>query len=107
MSEIIKDNKLQLRAELRALRKSLAPEERTRADSAICEQVCALPAYRDATMVFAYLAFGEEVETRGIIERAWHDGKEVALPRCTGPREMRWFRVTDFNDLEKSPIGVE
>ena len=58
-------------------------------------------------MVFAYLAFGEEVETRGIIERAWHDGKEVALPRCTGPREMRWFRVADFNDLEKSPIGVE
>ena len=107
MGESVVDNKAQLRTELRALRKSLAPEERMRMDSALCEKVCALPSYRESTMVFAYLAFGEEVETRGIIEQAWSDGKEVALPRCTGPREMRWFRIADFNDFEKSPLGVE
>ena len=107
MGESVVDNKAQLRTELRALRKSLSPEERMRMDSALCEKVCALPSYREATMVFAYLAFGEEVETRGIIEQAWSDGKEVALPRCTGPREMRWFRIADFNDFEKSPLGVE
>ena len=50
---------------------------------------------------------GAEVETRGIIERAWQAGKVVALPRCTGPRQMRWFRITSFDDLETSALGVE
>lgn len=103
----IDENKAALRKEMRALRSSLTPEERSCADGAISDRVCTLPEYERADTLFAYLSFGAEVETRAIIERAWQDGKEVALPRCTAPREMRWFKVTDFDGLEKSPIGVE
>ena len=107
MSEVVDNRKSQLRAEMRKVRKAMSPDERKRADDDICAKVCSLPQFQAARMVFAYLAFGEEVETRGIIERAWRDGKQVALPRCTGPREMRWFRISDFSDLELSSMGVE
>jgi len=101
------ERKAALRSKMRAVRSAIPSEERERADAVLCEQVCALTAFEDAEVVFAYLSFGTEVETRGIIEQAWRDGKVVALPRCTAPREMRWFRVTDFNGLEKSSLGVE
>ena len=54
-----------------------------------------------------YLSMGAEIDTRGIIERAWQAGKTVALPRCTGPRQMRWFRVESLDNLQKSAFGVE
>ena len=105
--EGIEERKAQLRAEMRTLRSSLSPEERNRADSAICEQVCSLPQFKEAHTVFAYLAFGTEVETRGIMERAWSDAKSVVLPRCVAPRQMRWFRVTNLEGLERSRFGVD
>ena len=105
--EEMEGRKARFRVEMKTRRSALTSEERTQADEAICKQVCALPAFEEAEAVFAYLSFGAEVETRGIIEQAWRDGKVVALPRCTAPREMRWFRVADFAGLEKSSLGVE
>ncbi|MDO4291078.1 MAG: 5-formyltetrahydrofolate cyclo-ligase, partial [Eggerthellaceae bacterium] len=74
--------KAALRRRLRAERAALAPDERAAADARIAEQLFALPAWREARVVFAYLSFGSEVVTRRVIERAWAEGKTVALPRC-------------------------
>ena len=99
--------KAELRARLKALRNGLPAAERAKADAAICENVCSMPQFKEADVVLAYLSFGAEVETRGIIGRAWQEGKAVALPRCTGPHQMRWFTVGDLDGLQKSPLGVE
>ena len=104
---VIDEQKAALRSKMRVLRGAIPEVERMRADKVICEHVCTLPAFEEAEVVFAYLSFGAEVETRDIIEQAWRDGKTVALPRCTAPRKMRWFRVADFAGLEKSSLGVE
>lgn len=74
--------KAALRRRLRAERAALAPDERATADARIAERLFALPAWREARVVFAYLSFGSEVDTRRVIERAWAEGKTVALPRC-------------------------
>ncbi len=48
------------------------------------------------------------MRTRGIIQRAWDAGKTVALPWCVpGTHEMRWFKIESFDDLVRSPLGVE
>ncbi len=100
--------KEQLRAHFKALRASLGPEQRADIDARIADQVTALPAYASANLVLPYLAFGDEIETRGIIEAAWRDGKTVALPRCIPhSREMAWYVVTSFDGLVKSPFGVD
>lgn len=100
--------KKELRRRFRTIRKELGEERRTLLDDAIQERFCALPEFADAEVVLAYLDFGPEVRTRGIIAAAWDAGKVVALPWCVpGTHEMRWFRVTSFDDLVRSSLGVE
>ena len=68
----------------------------------------ALPEFAEAEVLLAYLDFGPEVRTRGIIQAAWDAGKVVALPWCVpGTHEMRWYRVTSFDALVRSRLGME
>ena len=100
--------KQQLRAHFKKLREGIPANERASLDAGIARQVRALPEYKQAQLVLPYLAFGAEVETRGIIEAAWADDKVVALPRCVpGTRDMRWYVVNSYDGLVTSNLGVE
>ena len=102
-----REAKERLRRQMKALRSSMPDADRRRADAEIRKKLCQLPEYASADIVFTYLSFGGEVDTRGIIEDAWAQGKVVALPRCVGEREMRWFSVESFDGLQVSSFGVE
>lgn len=100
--------KTTLRKQFKEIRRSLGEDVRDAADAGIAERVVALPEWRRAQVVLPYLAFGSEVETRGIIEAAWRAGKAVALPRCVpGTRNMTWHRVESLDELVRSPHGVD
>ena len=102
------ESKDELRARFRKLRASIPPDERARIDDAIARRIIDLPAYREAQALFAYLSFGNEVETRAIMRDAWDRGKLVALPYCIpGTRTMTWHRVESLDGLVRSKIGVE
>lgn len=96
-----------LRAQLRTERAAMPPEERARCDAAIAEQVVASPAFARAPVVFSYLSFGAEVQTRAIIHAAWDAGKVVALPRVVGPCQLTWYRVDSLEGLVPSAYGME
>lgn len=53
----------------------------------------------------AYADYNHEVITRYIIEQAWKDGKEVAVPKVFG-KDMVFYRLTDFSQLESSYFGI-
>ncbi|MGM9951635.1 MAG: 5-formyltetrahydrofolate cyclo-ligase [Lysinibacillus sp.] len=49
-----------------------------------------------------------EVETRHIIEAFWEMGKTVAVPKCEpGTRNMTFYAIADFSQLEKVYMGIE
>lgn len=100
------ERKALVRAHMKAVRSRLSEDDRASASERIAREVISGEAYRRAKTIFSYLSFGTEVETRGIIRQAWTDGKVVALPRCTGPRALRWYRATSFEGLEKSRYGM-
>lgn len=103
----IVQNKERLRARLKRARRLVPREERERVDAAIATQVVALPEFEEAPLLLAYLSFGSEVDTYGILQRAWDKGMDVALPRCVrGTHDMTWHAVTTLEGLERSPIGV-
>lgn len=52
----------------------------------------------------AYADYNHEVITRYIIEQAWKDGKEVAVPKVFG-KDMVFYRLTDFSQLEPATSG--
>ena len=72
-----------------SLSSNMSPALRRRVDAEVRDHLKACPAYREASLVLAYVPFRDEVATRGIIEDAWDAGKTVALPRCVGgPRSL-------------------
>ena len=57
----------------------------------ITEALTQLPEYRNAERIMAYADYNHEVITRYIIEQAWKDGKEVAVPKVFG-KDMVFYR---------------
>lgn len=107
-NELVDERKRELRRHLREVRKDMGTEARSSADAVIEERLCASSEFLQADVLLTYLDFGPEVRTRGIIERAWASGKIVAIPWCVpGTHEMRWYKVTSFDALVRSKLGVE
>ena len=71
----------------------------------ITETLTQLPEYRNADRIMAYADYNHEVITRYIIEQAWKDGKEVAVPKVFG-KDMIFYRLTDFSQLEAGYFGI-
>ena len=71
----------------------------------ITEALTQLPEYRNAERIMAYADYNHEVITRYIIEQAWKDGKEVAVPKVFG-KDMVFYRLTDFSQLEFGYFGI-
>ncbi|MDO5108042.1 MAG: 5-formyltetrahydrofolate cyclo-ligase [Coriobacteriaceae bacterium] len=107
-NEAVDIRKKELRRCFRTIRKELGEEKRAELDAAIEANLVSLPEFAEMDVLLAYLDFGPEVRTRGIIQAAWDAGKTVALPWCVpNTHEMRWFKIMSFNDLVRSSLGVE
>lgn len=107
-SVTVDERKRALRGHFKQVRRDLGEEGRAQADAGIEARLLSLSEYAQAEVLLAYLDFVPEVRTRGIIQAAWDAGKVVALPWCVpGTREMRWYRVTSFDCLVRSKLGVE
>ena len=107
-NEAVEYRKRELRKRFRAIRKELGAEGRAAIDTRIEQRLVALPEFTQTEVLLAYLDFGPEVRTRGIIQASWDAGKTVALPWCVpGTHEMRWFKVASFDNLVRSTLGVE
>lgn len=102
-------DKRRLRARLLRQRDAADVHERRAIDRAICQRLCSLMEFQGAAVVLSYLSMGSEVETRGIIDAAWHAHKVVALPRVAGRQSLHWYRVdgpSELATLERSAFGV-
>jgi 5-formyltetrahydrofolate cyclo-ligase len=71
-----------LRRDMLARRAALAPDAVARASQAAAERIMALPAYREAREILAYLPVRNELDAGLVAGRALNDGKRLLLPRC-------------------------
>lgn len=62
----------------------------------------------EAEVIGITVSRGNEVETRGIIERAWKDGKKIAIPKCFPEnKNMIFYIFTDYSQLEEVYFGLK
>jgi 5-formyltetrahydrofolate cyclo-ligase len=73
-------NKAELRKKMIFIRDSLSIEERKTKSHAIKSHLTKLKAYQDAEVVFVYVSFRSEVDTRCFIKEAKKNGKRIAVP---------------------------
>ncbi|MEW5903560.1 MAG: 5-formyltetrahydrofolate cyclo-ligase [Pseudomonadota bacterium] len=88
-----------LRQRIIAAREKLGAVERLRLSRDILDAIRAMPAYRQAKCVLAYLDFGTELETGHWVAQALRDGKRVLLPRVN--RASQHLDLYPVSDLEQ------
>ena len=91
-------DKKSLRREIGRKKRSMSAEQIEAYSRELTESFCQSPEYRAAQTVYAYLPYNQEVRTWKIIERAWADGKRVAVPKVYGD-EMKFLYLEDFSHI--------
>jgi 5-formyltetrahydrofolate cyclo-ligase len=93
--ELAAVEKTKIRLAMRAARDSVNMMDRAAKNAALTVQVTALPEYRAAHAIMAYVAFGSEADPAGIMSAAAVDTKHVLIPdhfgliEITGPTVKR------------------
>ncbi len=85
----------------------MSPELKKELDGRITRRVTSLHQYQSAKTLMIYASTAIEVDTFEIINRAFEDGKRVALPRCIeGTRNMEFHYIESIDDLERGTFNV-
>jgi len=74
----------ELRQQIRAARRAVAPEVRKHCNSRICQLVSELDTFQTATRIAGYLAFDGEADPMELMVSAVEQGKQVYLPIVVG-----------------------
>ena len=91
-------SKSEIRKRIIAQRDALDSAVRRDLSARITPRLLALPAYRDARCVMAYVAFGAEFDTAAFIGDLLARGKRLVLPRIE--RESRTLKLHSVSDLD-------
>ena len=91
-------DKKALRREIGQKKRAMAAAEIAAYSRNLAEKLYETEEYKQARAIYAYLPYNQEVRTWEIVERAWKDGKRVAVPKVYGD-EMRFLWLTDFNQI--------
>lgn len=63
--------------------------------------------WKGAEVIGITLSIFPEVDTYGVIEKAWEYGKRVAVPKCLPEKKgLKFFLITDFNQVQKGYYGL-
>ena len=98
--------KKEIRAEVKKRRREADEETLHEKSLQILERFRQLSAYKDASLLLAYVDAKREVETRLLMRCAWDDGKTVAAPRVDGDGIMHFYYLRSLKDLEPGAFGI-
>ena len=96
-------DKRELRRAIGEKKRAMAAAEVESRSAALAEKLYRTAQWRAAGSVYVYIAFNQEVRTRPIIERAWAEGKRVAVPKVVSGG-MRFIWLDRFDQL--APQGA-
>ena len=101
----MKNPKQALRAAVRSRKQQLSPDEISRRSRQLCAMVLNTDTYKQASAIYGYLPFNQEVNLTPLLELALSEGKQVALPKCYGT-DMRFIWVSDLSQVRPSSFGA-
>lgn len=91
--------KHELRKQALSRRDALGVAQRTSLSEKITARLLALPSYKAARCVMAYMSIGSEVETAALVSDLRAQGKTLVLPRA--PRGSRALELYAVRDMER------
>ena len=85
--------KAAVRDEIRRRLAEVSVEGRRTASEAVFQSLTARPEWKHAGVLGLFLSLPDEPETRGLIRRAWEEGKKVALPKTDIRHGLTWWEI--------------
>lgn len=101
-----KEQKIQLRAIMRAMAASLSEPYKVKADAAIAAHLLSMPEYQTSGTVFCYVGTGWEINTRPILENVLTAGKCLCVPRCESEGVFSLRQITALEQLSEGAYGI-
>ena len=105
MTEVVSE-KNAIRAQLKAVTRSLSKEYKREASESITRQCIESDEYKRAGSIFIYISMDGEPDTTGIIMQALVDGKKVYVPRCLKDGIMEAVRIDSMDALKPGHYGI-
>ncbi|WP_173916142.1 5-formyltetrahydrofolate cyclo-ligase [Halobacillus sp. Marseille-Q1614] len=101
-------NKKALREHGKLILKSFSPEEKQNFQQKIHSRLFYSESWKKAKSVAVTVSFKHEWDTYSIIEKAWKDNKQVAVPKCDPKtKEMTFYLLHSFEQLETVYYGLK
>lgn len=98
-------DKKELRKNIREQKRAMTPEMIECASQRLAQQFLASEYYKNASVIYGYLPYNQEVRTVPILEQALRDGKKVAVPKVYGDT-MQFHYLTDLTRVAASEMGI-
>jgi len=100
--------KKELRQRLREILADIPPEEIETKSLRACHRVFKLPEYIKAEVIMVFLSLPTEIDTSGLVLRAWQDCKRVLAPKVSwSQRRMMPLEIRSLtDDLAVSHMGI-
>lgn len=86
-------------------RNELTKEELEQKSNTICNTLIKMKEYKNASIIYCYMDFRNEVFTRKIMKDAWKAGKKIAVPKVM-QSEMNFYYIESVEDLELGYFGI-
>lgn len=103
----IKEQKKQLRIKHKGIRLGFKEAEKKSLDNSLAKQFLSLEEYKDCETLFAFVSSPIEVDTIGIINHAFADGKKVAVPKCSNlSGDMDFYYIASLSELKEGAYGI-
>lgn len=99
------ETKKDIRKRVLSYRDSMDKKDREESSRKIQNCVLTHPFFLQANIIYCYVDYRNEVETKSIITKAWELGKLVAVPKIEG-EEMKFYYISDFSDLKEGYRGI-
>lgn len=101
------EDKKKVRKKIKTNLEQVTDEERLEYTKQISTQLFALSEWKQAKLIGVTISIPPEVPTFHIIEQAWREGKEVAIPKCyPEDKTMEFKKITSFEQLESVYSGL-
>ena len=110
--------KQEIRKEVTNKKKLMKIEEIEKLSLMLTDKFCSLEEYKNASCIYAYMSYNQEVNTKYLIERAWKDGKKIAVPKTLAsgkktnkngvivPDYMEFIYINSFDELKNGYVGI-
>lgn len=98
-------DKATLRKEIAAQKRNLSSVQIESASRRLAEQLFSHPLYQSCSTLYAYLSYNQEVRTEPILQRAWAEGKTVAVPKIFGEK-MRFVYLEPHSPVASGYKGI-